>query len=71
MGKAQSGEEQGLWRQAAWVHIVALPLAGVVTSGKSLNRSVLWFLHLYSGDDNTYPMDCEEYELLLGKFLDQ
>lgn len=53
MGKAQSGAEQGLWMQAAWVHIPALPLASCGTSDKSLNLPVLWFLHLYSGGDNT------------------
>lgn len=70
MGKAQSSEEQGLWRQTAWVHIPALPLS-CVTSGKSLNLSVLWFLHLYRGDDNTYSEDCKEYGLLSGRFWAQ
>ena len=65
MGNAQGGEDHGLWRQTAWVQIPALPLASCVTSGKSLNLSVLWFLHLYSGDDNiTYPKVCDEHELL-------
>lgn len=70
MGEVQSGEEQGLWRQAAWVHIPALPLVSCVTSGQALNPSVLCFLHLFSGD-NTYPKDCEEYELFLRNLLAQ
>lgn len=64
-GRAQSGEEHWLWRQTARGHIPALPLASCVTSGKSLNPSALWFLHLYAGDDDSScPKDREEYELL-------